>query len=413
MDTPDAVIVLDVSRLIACAGRVTPSGIERVELAYARYLIAGATPRCFARITRWGRLAPLPLPAVERYVEALAALWRFGSSVRRRGALRLAALRLRLGRRPSPRISSTEPFGATTKLVYLLVSHHHLEKRAVIARLKRRHSMSFVCLVHDLIPIEFPEYARPGQNLQHQRRIETVAALADAVVVPSAATAATLRPWIHGGRRDVPIIVAPFGIEPPAIEAAERAVPEGAYFVCLGTIEARKNHLLLLNLWRDFVARTGDRTPGLVLIGRRGWEIENTIDMLDRCPALRGHVWEQSSAPDAQATQLLKNARALLLPAHAEGFGFPLIEALACGTPVLCSDIPALRELGGDIPEYFDPLDGAAWRAAIMNYAADPSARRDAQLQRLALWRPPRWADHFAAVEALVAPLTAAPGGDY
>jgi glycosyltransferase involved in cell wall biosynthesis len=188
-------------------------------------------------------------------------------------------------------------------------------------------------------------------------------------------------------------------------------LPERPYFVCLGTIEARKNHLLLLNLWRDFVARNGGRTPGLVLIGRRGWEIENTIDMLDRCPALRGYVREHSTAPDAQATQLLKNARALLLPAYAEGFGFPLIEALACGTPVLCSDIPALRELGGAIPEYFDPLDGAAWRAAIVEYAADPSPRRDAQLQRLALWRPPRWADHFAAVEALVAELTAAPGG--
>ena len=410
MDAPGAVIVFDVSRLIACAARVTPSGIERVELAYARHLITGGMPRSFVRITRWGQLAPLPLPAVERYVEALTALWRFGSSVGRRGGLRLASLRLRLARWPSPGTSPTRPFGATTKPVYLLVSHHHLEKHAVIARLKRRHGMSFVCLVHDLIPIEFPEYARPGQNVQHRRRIETVAALADAVVVPSVATATRLRPWIRGGRRDVPIIVAPFGVESPAIEAAEPALPERPYFICLGTIEARKNHLLLLNLWRDFVARTGGRTPGLVLIGRRGWEIENTIDMLDRCPALRGHVWEYSTAPDAQATQLLKNARALLLPAYAEGFGFPLIEALACGTPVLCSDIPALRELGGDIPEYFDPLDGAGWRAAIVDYATDPSPRRNLQLQRLALWRPPRWADHFAAVEALVATLTPAPG---
>lgn len=404
-------IVFDVSRLIACATRVTPSGIERVELAYARHLIAGATPRSFVRITRGGRLTLLPPLAVERYVQALTALWRLGSGVGRRSGLRLAALRLRFARWSRPRASPTRPFGATTKPVYLLVSHHHLEKHAVVARLKRRHGMSFVCLVHDLIPIQFPEYARPGQNLQHQRRIETVAALADAIVVPSAATAAALRPWIRSGGHDQPIIVAPFGTEPPAIEAAEPALPERPYFACLGTIEARKNHLLLLNLWRDLVARTGDRAPGLVLIGRRGWEIENTIDMLDRCPALRGYVWEHSAAPDAHATQLLKNARALLLPAYAEGFGFPLIEALACGTPVLCSDIPALRELGGAVPEYFDPLDGAAWRAAIAEYAANPSPRREAQLQRLALWRPPRWADHFAAVEALVAELTAAPGG--
>jgi glycosyltransferase involved in cell wall biosynthesis len=403
------VIVFDVSRLIACATRATPSGIERVELAYARHLFTATKPRCFVRITRWGRLALLPAPAVERYVEALAAMWHLGSSVSRRGRLLWTALRLRLARLSKARAFSIRPDGAATRPVYLLVSHHHLEKRALVARLKRRHGMSFVCLVHDLIPIEFPEYARPGQNRHHQRRIETVALLADAVIVPSAATAAALWPWIVGGR-DLPVIVAPFGVEPLAAETAEPGLPERPYFVCLGTIEARKNHLLLLNLWRDFVTRSGDRAPALVLIGRRGWEIENTIDMLDRCPALRGNVWEYSTAPDAQTRYLLRNARALLLPAHTEGFGFPLIEALACGTPVLCSDIPALRELGGGVPEYFDPLDGAAWRAAIVEYAADPSPRREAQLRRLTGWRPPRWEDHFIAVEALVAKQMAAQG---
>jgi glycosyltransferase involved in cell wall biosynthesis len=404
-----AVIVFDVSRLIACAARVTPSGIERVELAYARHLLAGTTPRCFVRITRCGRLALLPQPAVERYVEALAALWRFGSSLRRRASLQLAVLRLRAARPLRRRWHTPKTTDAATKPVYLVVSHHHLEKRRLISRLKRRHGMFFACLVHDLIPIEFPEYARPGQDVQHRRRIETVAALADAVVVPSAATAVALRPWINSGKRDLPIIVAPFGVEPPASEAAGPALPERPYFVCLGTIEARKNHLLLLNLWRDFVARNGARAPALVLIGRRGWEIENTIDMLDRCPAVRGNVWEHSTASDAQAMHLLKNARALLLPAHAEGFGFPLIEALACGIPVLCSDIPAFREIGGAVPEYLDPLDGGAWRAAILDYAADPSPRREAQLRRLALWQPPRWTDHFAAIEGLVAKLTARP----
>jgi len=399
------VIVFDVSRLITRAGQATPTGIDRVELAYARHLIAGAGPVCFARATRWG-LTLLSQPAVEGYVEALAALWREGSSVGRRGRVRWAALRLRfakLGRRR--RAFGIQMRAAANRPVYLLVSHHHLEKRRLIAGLKRRHRMSFVCLIHDLIPIEFPEYARPGQDKRHRRRIETGAALADAVIVPSAATGDAFRPYIKRANPALRLLAAPFGVEPPPIAAAAPVIPERPYFVCLGTIEARKNHLLLLNLWRDLVAQHGGAAPALVLVGRRGWEVENTIDLLDRCPALRGIVSERGERSDSDTARLLKNARALLLPSFAEGFGFPLVEALALGVPVLASDIPAFHEIGGGVPEYFEPLDGAAWRAAILDYSRDGSARREAQLRRLADWPPPRWADHFAAVDALIADL--------
>jgi glycosyltransferase involved in cell wall biosynthesis len=403
------VIVFDVSRLITRAGQVTPTGIDRVELAYARRLIAGTAPVCFVRATRWGGWALLPQPVVERYVAGLAALWRDGASVRRRGRVGWAALRLRLAR--LGRRAFGVPAGAAAdKPVYLLVSHHHLEKRRLIARLKRRRGMSFVCLIHDLIPIEFPEYARPGQDARHRRRIDTAVVLADAVIVPSRATGDALRPYIERVGARPRLLTAPFGVELPPLAATMPASLERPYFVCLGTIEARKNHLLLLNLWRDLVAQRGGETPALVLIGRRGWEVENTVDLLDRCPALRGIVSERSALSDSETARLVKNSRALLLPSFAEGFGFPLVEALALGVPVLASDIPVFREIGDDAPEYIDPLDGVAWRRAILDYAATPSPRREAQLQRLADWRPPRWDEHFAAVDGLIADLAMSPG---
>ena len=260
-----------------------------------------------------------------------------------------------------------------------------------------------MCLVHDLIPIEFPEYALPGQDAKHRRRIETAAALADAVIVNSAVTRDAFQPYLARAGRSPPVIVAPFGAELPAVPPAGLAPLDSPYFVCVGTIEARKNHLLLLNLWRQLAEQLGDASPRLVLVGQRGWETESAIDMLERCPAMRGIVLERNNLPDGEMAGLLKGARALLLPSFAEGFGFPLVEALALGVPVLCSDLAALRENGGAVPEYFDPLDGPGWRAAVVDYSRPASPRREAQLNRLGGWAPPSWEAHFAAVEALIA----------
>jgi glycosyltransferase involved in cell wall biosynthesis len=286
--------------------------------------------------------------------------------------------------------------------VYLLVSHHHLEQRAAIERLKTKTGGRFVCLIHDLIPIRFPEYAKPGQNTAHLRRIETAVALADAVIVNSAITRDTLLPHLDRTGRRTPVVVAPFGTDLPDLPEESATPPERPYFVYVSTIEARKNHLLLLNLWRDMAATLGPEAPLLVLIGARGWESENVFDMLDRCPGVRDLVIEHSALPDAEMARLLRGARAVLLPSFAEGFGFPLIEGMALGTPALCSDIPALRENGGDVPEYLHPLDGFGWRQALLDYAAPQSPRRTAQLERLKHWRPASWADHFAAVDALI-----------
>ncbi|MBV8576743.1 MAG: glycosyltransferase family 4 protein [Acetobacteraceae bacterium] len=397
-------ILFDLSRLVSRAGRETPTGIDRVELAYAEHLVASRAPLSFTMMTLLGGFGMLPETVAKEYLQVLAGAWReAGSSQRIAQTKRLARTLHTAALWRGERALRGQCSADTGRVVYVLVSHHHLEKRRAIARLKRQVQACFVCLIHDLIPIEFPEYALPGQNDKHRRRIETAAALADAVIVNSAVTREGFAPYLARAGRAPPIVVAPFGVGSPAASQAEAPPVEPPYFVCVGTIEARKNHLLLLNLWRQLVDELGGAAPRLVLIGQRGWETENAIDMLERCPALRGVVFERANVPDDEAARLVRGAQALLLPSFAEGFGFPMVEALALGVPVLCSNLPALRENGGDVPEYLDPLDGLGWRSAVIDYALPASPRRAAQLRRLSGWKAPSWQDHFAAVEALIA----------
>jgi glycosyltransferase involved in cell wall biosynthesis len=167
------------------------------------------------------------------------------------------------------------------------------------------------------------------------------------------------------------------------------------YFVLLGTIEPRKNHLLVLTLWREMVRRLGEKTPQLVVIGRRGWECEQVVDMLERCDLIHPHLIELNNAPDGIVAELIRQAQALLMPSFAEGFGMPVQEALAWGTPVLSTPLPAIKEFAGDIPAYAEPHDGARWLELLLAYAQPHSPERAAQISRLSGFKETTWSNHF------------------
>jgi glycosyltransferase involved in cell wall biosynthesis len=399
-------VVLDVSRLLACGTKRAPSGIDRVEMAYARRWASLPDGRVtFVAQALSGDYAALPWRAVVGLVASLSQAWEHSDPTDQaaRRARRLSiALRWRVmagvGQRElARRLKKPGP------KAFLLVSHRALERERPIQAM-RDAGCAFVPLIHDLIPATHPEYARPGQADLHLRRISTTAALADAIIVNSAHTEAALRPHLSNRSTPPQVLVAPLGVEPPP--APVQALPTEPYFVVLGTIEPRKNHLLLFHLWRDMAARLGSRTPHLLVVGRRGWENENVVDILDRCDAVRGAVREVGQVPDREVWEILRGARALLFPSFAEGYGLPLAEALSLGVPAICSDIPALREVGGEVPDYLDPLDGIAWRNAILDYAEPRSAGRAAQVERLAHWRAPRWEHHFLQVDELLDKVT-------
>ncbi|WP_165322557.1 glycosyltransferase family 4 protein [Rhizorhabdus phycosphaerae] len=400
---PDGVeIILDISRLLSRTLHAMPTGIDRVELVYARQLIDKIPNRLhFAAVNPLGLYGRLPTEAVLRFIAETEARWSSARSLSRREMLVAAGRSLAsLRPRPVPRRA------AGSRRYYIQASPHHLDRPERVQAKLQAEGARFVCLVHDLIPIEYPEYARPNGADTHRRRIATMGAFAQGLIANSQATADSLTAFL--GESAPPVRVAHLGCDPLPSGAALPAGLTPPYFVVLSTIEPRKNHLLLLNIWRRMVETLGpEATPQLAIVGRRGWENENVIDMLERCDSIKGHVHELSGLPDHMVGTLLRNARALLCPSFAEGFGMPVTEALLSGTPALCSDLPALREAGGTVPEFLDPLDGPGWLAAITDYAHDGSAARLRQIERMQDWTPPTWDAHIATVLDLVRDIDA------
>ncbi|MCX7284499.1 MAG: glycosyltransferase family 1 protein [Novosphingobium sp.] len=400
-------VILDISRLISRVRHATPSGVDRVEMAYARGLLGiYGDDLAFAAVHPTGRYGRIGNEAALAYLAELERRWSQESGGRsQRSIMQVLPWMMRLLPRTPPRLlARTLPGTGVQRPVYVQVSPHHLTDRHKVSGILRTENARFVCMIHDLIPIEYPEYARPTGAALHRRRMDTVAACADAVIVNSAATGRSFQPWIASSGRSIATHVALLGTE-PLPPAADTPPPARPYFVCLGTIEPRKNHLALLNLWRTFAETLpAAQIPRLVVIGRRGWENEQVLDMLDRCPALQPHVEELSGCPDWQLATLLRGANALLMPSFAEGFGMPVAEALSVGVPVICSDIPAHHEVGNAAPDYVDPLDGPGWKALILDYAGK-GPRWSAQMARLARWQAPTWQDHMAIVAAAIQDL--------
>ena len=378
-------LALDVTRLVgrALKGRV-PTGIDRVGIAYVRHM------RDRARALL--RIGSMPAMATRESSDRLFAQLLEAPAESARGRWKLVEAASRL----VPELAPAQ--GA----LLLHTGHGGLEKPDFLGRWQRSGGRA-VAFVHDLIPLTHPEYARHGEREKHAARMHAVLTQSAAIIVNSAATRRELEGYATRVGHTAPrTVVAHLGTATLPAPSHERPIA-GPYFVVVGTIEGRKNHLLLLQLWRRMVERGGKNLPKLVIIGQRGWECESVVDMLDRCEALRGVVIEKPGASDADLATYMHHAQALLFPSFVEGYGLPLVEALSAGVPVVASTLSVFRELAGDLPAYVDPLDGPGWLARIDALSSPLAARKSGSLQG---FHAPTWANHFATVDALLESLS-------
>jgi glycosyltransferase involved in cell wall biosynthesis len=262
-----------------------------------------------------------------------------------------------------------------------------------------------VVTIHDLMHLNRPEHATPLKRVYARTMLRRVVRLASRIVAVSEATRRELVDF--DPRADGKTTVVPNGVDDrfrPDIPAAERERVrrvhrvEGPFVLFLGNDKPHKN---LEGLLDSFAALT--KSSEEVRLVLAGGSPERAASRRERIAEreLSGRVLDLGIVPDADVPALLAEARALVQPSFTEGFGLPVLEAQAVGTPVGCSDGGGLREAAGDAALFFDPTRPPAIAAALKELIRDEQLRarlREAGLKHSAAFTWDRVAERTSAL---------------
>jgi glycosyltransferase involved in cell wall biosynthesis len=214
--------------------------------------------------------------------------------------------------------------------------------------------------IHDLVPLHHPEWTTPRTQAMHGRKYRNAAATCDVVFVNSAFTGRDVTATLGVPEERIRVAhPAPKHVFRSEGDAADLGAP---YVLTVATLEPRKNLQTLIEAHRLL-----DRDLQLAVVGAEGWGEQPLLDG----PGIRklGYV------PDEELARLYRGAAVVAYPSRFEGFGIPVIEAMACGVPVVASAHESLDEASGEAALRADPDDPSAFASAI-DSALDERARR-------------------------------------
>jgi glycosyltransferase involved in cell wall biosynthesis len=282
-------------------------------------------------------------------------------------------------------------------------AHHRLERMALgieafPLRLDLLHSPDFIppygpqrsiITIHDLTFLHYPEFLTPESRRYYNDQIEDAVRRANHIMTDSEATRRDVIAMLRVPEDKVTTVL--LGVSErfnPVVEStlgdflAQNRLPRG-YILFVGTLEPRKNLKGLILAYQQLLADHTDLPP-LMIAGQRGWLNEELHDRMEE-PGLADHIrWLEDIAP-GDLPSLYSGAAVLCLPSFYEGFGFPPLEAMACGTPVVVANRASLPEVVGDAGLLIDPDRAESIADALRQILMDSalaSALRERGLQQ-------------------------------
>lgn len=244
------------------------------------------------------------------------------------------------------------------------------------------HPQRSVVTVHDLGYHFYPQAHTLSQNVYLRWATRYNARSATRILADSEATRHDLMHFYGTPGKKVSVVY-PGRDETlsPVVDAAVLAACRaryglsGPYLLYVGTLHPRKNLVRLVQAF-GMMANEVDPSLQLVLAGRKGWLYDEIFSEVRR-QALSGRVVLTGYVPDDDLPALLSGALAFVFPSLYEGFGLPLLEAMACGTPVISSNVSSLPEVAGDAALYVDPTDTESLAEALTRIVAQEALRNE------------------------------------
>ena len=176
------------------------------------------------------------------------------------------------------------------------------------------------------------------------------------------------------------------------------------YILHVGGINEHKNIPTLIRAFHLWIARDSQRLERLLLVGRPGRDSERVAGLI-RELGLSGRVELFSACSDSELLRLYQNAAMVVVPSFIEGFGFPVLEAMACGVPVLASTAGSLPEVAGSAAVLFDPLDVEGLSRAMEKVGTDPALAEDLRQRGLKQTEKFSWTEVARRTVAVYASL--------
>jgi glycosyltransferase involved in cell wall biosynthesis len=263
-----------------------------------------------------------------------------------------------------------------------------------------RASMPAVVTLHDLAIYRHPEFFPGRQAFSTRVLIPRTLRRAARVICPSAYTAQDAQSLFGVPPERLRII--PHGVEeffrrppaPAALQAArDRYRLPARYVLFVGTLQPRKNLEMAL---KAVAAARRQANVSLVVAGGRGWRDEAALELI-RTLKLEDGVRLLGYVPVSDLPALYRQAEVFLFPSRYEGFGLPVLEAMACGAPVIASSETSLPEVAGDAALLVPPSDEAGWVRALEQVLHDPATRARLVTGGAARARQYSWARSAAA----------------
>jgi len=269
----------------------------------------------------------------------------------------------------------------------------------------RRHELRLTPLFHDIIPIKFPFWFDTGYAPVFERNLRSLLVAADRVIAISEATRHDLQSfYLAKEGRALPVDIFREGDEitdagaggdehSPGEDLLSLVRDQRGFVLCVGAIHQRKNHRLLYECWVRLVARSGKRTPRLVIVGGVAWNGHDVARALREDQRIAGRVSILENVDDADLEWLYRNCLFTVYPSFYEGWGLPVAESLKYGKICIASNVASIPEIAPEVTDLLDPADIHAWSNRIAMYATSSGARAAREQEIVARYRARPWSE--------------------